>query len=299
MAMRVGHAGTLLDRPRATHNHVMAIYLIGDVQGCDAALARLLVKIDFSGSRDTLYLLGDLVNRGPHSDAVLRRLMALDGSAHCLLGNHDLSLLAVAHGLRAPHRNDTMDAVLLAPDRDRLLDWLRWQRMAVRAHGWLMVHGGVLPQWDEDDVLRLAGEVETVLRGPSVADFLSRMYGNEPARWDESLQGADRLRLIVNALTRLRFCTPDGVMDLKASGGLDSAPAGCLPWFDVPGRRTAGVPIAFGHWSTLGYLQRPGMVSLDTGCVWGGCLSALRLGAPGAGGDLIQVQCEQAQAPGA
>jgi bis(5'-nucleosyl)-tetraphosphatase (symmetrical) len=276
----------------------MAIYLIGDVQGCDAALARLLDTIDFSASRDTLYLLGDLVNRGPASDAVLRRLIALEGSAHCLLGNHDLSLLAVAHGLRAPHRNDTMDTVLLAPDRDRLLEWLRRQRMAIRAHGWLMVHGGVLPQWDEDDVVRLAGEVESVLRGPSIADFLSRMYGNEPARWDEALAGADRLRLIVNALTRLRFCTPDGVMDLKAAGGLDAAPAGCLPWFDVPGRRTGGTRVAFGHWSTLGYLQRPDILSLDTGCVWGGCLSAYRLGAPGAAGELIQVKCEQSQAPG-
>ena len=276
----------------------MAIYLIGDVQGCDAALGRLLEKIDFSGSQDTLYLLGDLVNRGPQSDAVLRRLMGLENSAHCLLGNHDLSLLAVAHGLRAPHRNDTMDSVLLAPDREAMLEWLRQQRMAIRAHGWLMVHGGVLPQWDADDVLRLAGEVETVLRGPSVADFLSRMYGNEPVQWDESLQGADRLRLIVNALTRLRFCTPDGVMDLKASGGLDAAPVGHLPWFDVPGRRTDGVPVAFGHWSTLGYLQRRDILSLDTGCVWGGCLSGLRLGEPGAGGELIQVECEQAQAQG-
>lgn len=276
----------------------MAIYLIGDVQGCDAALGLLLEKIDFSASRDTLYLLGDLVNRGPASGAVLRRLMALEASANSLLGNHDLSLLAVAHGLRAPHRNDTMDAVLLAPDRERLLEWLQGQRLAIRAHGWLMVHGGVLPQWDADDVMRLAGEVEAVLRGSFVVDFLSQMYGNEPARWDESLQGADRLRLIVNALTRLRFCTPDGVMHLKASGGLDAAPAGCLPWFDVPERRTREVPIAFGHWSTLGFLQRPDIVSLDTGCVWGGSLSALRLGAPGAAGELIQVECEQAQVPG-
>jgi bis(5'-nucleosyl)-tetraphosphatase (symmetrical) len=276
----------------------MAIYLIGDVQGCDAALGLLLEKIGFSASRDTLYLLGDLVNRGPASDAVLRRLMALEASANSLLGNHDLSLLAVAHRLRAPHRNDTMDAVLLAPDRERLLEWLRGQRLAIRAHSWLMVHGGVLPQWNADDVMRLAREVEGVLRGPSMVDFLSHMYGNEPARWDESLQGADRLRLIVNALTRLRFCTPDGVMHLKASGGLDAAPAGCLPWFDVPERRTREVPIAFGHWSTLGFLQRRDIVSLDTGCVWGGCLSALRLGAPGAAGELIQVECEQAQVPG-
>lgn len=276
----------------------MAIFLIGDVQGCDAALVRLLQRIDFSPSRDTLYLLGDLVNRGPDSAAVLRRVMAFAGSAHCLLGNHDLSLLAVAHGLQAPHRNDTMDSVLLAADRQPMLDWLRQQRMAIRAHGWLMVHGGVLPQWDADQVLRLAAEVEQVLRGPGMLEFLSQMYGNQPARWDDSLQGADRLRVIVNALTRLRFCTPDGTMDLKASGGLDGAPPGYLPWFDLPARRTAGVPIAFGHWSTLGYLQRADILSLDTGCVWGGSLSALRLGDANAGQQLIQVKCEQAQAPG-
>jgi bis(5'-nucleosyl)-tetraphosphatase (symmetrical) len=275
----------------------MALYLIGDVQGCDAPLGRLLETIDFSPSRDTLYLLGDLVNRGPESGAVLRRLVACGDSARCLLGNHDLSLLAVAHGQRAPHRNDTMDKVLLAPDRGELVDWLRHQRMAIRAHGLLMVHGGVLPQWDAAQALALAAEVEAVLRGPALAEFLSNMYGNEPARWDDGLQGMDRLRVIVNALTRLRFCTPEGVMDLKASGGPGDAPKGYLPWFDVPGRKTAGTPIAFGHWSTLGYVQRADIISLDTGCVWGGCLSALRLVALGPH-ELIQVKCEQAQAPG-
>jgi len=274
----------------------MALYLIGDVQGCDAPLGRLLEKIDFSPSRDTLYVLGDLVNRGPQSGAVLRRLMGYGDSARCLLGNHDLSLLAVAHGRRAPHRNDTMDKVLLAPDRGELIEWLRQRRMAIRAHGLLMVHGGVLPQWDAAQTLRLAAEVEDVLRGPGLVDFLNEMYGNQPAQWDDALKGADRLRVIVNALTRLRFCTPAGVMDLKASGGPADAPPGHLPWFDVPGRRSADTTIAFGHWSTLGLLQRPDIISLDTGCVWGGCLSALRLAAPRAY-ELIQVQCEQAQSP--
>jgi len=275
----------------------MGLYLIGDVQGCDSALGRLLDKIDFSPSRDTLYVLGDLVNRGPESGAVLRRLMGYGASAHCLLGNHDLSLLAVAHGRRAPHRNDTMDSVLLAADRGELIEWLRHQRMAIHAHGLLMVHGGVLPQWDVAQTLSLAAEVEGTLRGPGLVDFLSQMYGNEPAQWTDALKGADRLRLVVNALTRLRFCTPEGVMDLKASGGLADAPPGYLPWFDVPGRKTAQDTIAFGHWSTLGFMQRPGIVSMDTGCVWGGCLSALRLGDAGAR-ELIQVKCEQAQAPG-
>jgi bis(5'-nucleosyl)-tetraphosphatase (symmetrical) len=276
----------------------MALYLIGDVQGCDDALGRLLETIAFSPSRDTLYLLGDLVNRGPESAAVLRRLKGYGDAARCLLGNHDLSLLAVAQGTRAPHRNDTMDSVLLAADRESMIEWLRAQRMAIHEHGVLMVHGGVLPQWDTAQVLALAAEVEAVLRGPDLADFLARMYGNEPSRWNDSLAGADRLRVIVNALTRLRFCTPAGVMDLKASGGPADAPPGFLPWFDVPGRKTAGTTIAFGHWSQLGFVQRPDIVSLDTGCVWGGALSALEIGADGSQRQLIQVKCEQAQKPG-
>jgi bis(5'-nucleosyl)-tetraphosphatase (symmetrical) len=188
--------------------------------------------------------------------------------------------------------------VLLAPDRAGLIEWLRAQRMAMHAHGILMVHGGVLPQWDTAQALALAGEVEEVLRGPGLGDFLAQMYGNEPAQWNESLTGADRPRVIVNALTRLRFCTPDGVMDLKASGGLKDAPPGYLPWFDVPARKTAGTTIAFGHWSQLGFLQRPDIISMDTGCVWGGCLSALKLGANAPQHELIQVKCEQAQKPG-
>jgi bis(5'-nucleosyl)-tetraphosphatase (symmetrical) len=169
--------------------------------------------------------------------------------------------------------------------------------MAIREHGLLMVHGGVLPPWDAAQVMALAAEVEAALRGPELSEFLPLMYGNEPAQWSASLQGADRLRVIVNALTRLRFCTPEGVMHLKASGGLNDAPPGTLPWFDIPGRKTAGDTIAFGHWSQLGYLRRPDVIALDTGCVWGGCLSALRLSAQG-DHELIQVHCEQAQAPG-
>ncbi|MCC2674373.1 MAG: Bis(5-nucleosyl)-tetraphosphatase, symmetrical [Ramlibacter sp.] len=275
----------------------MAHYLVGDIQGCDAPLGRLLEKIGFSPSRDTLYVLGDLVNRGPSSAAVLRRLMAYGDSAHSLLGNHDLSLLAVAHGHRAPHRNDTMDDILGAPDREAMLAWLRHRSMAIHAHGILMVHGGVLPQWTLQQTLELARELETVLRGSGLPEFLAQMWGNQPDRWEDDLAGADRLRVIVNALTRLRFCTPDGAMDLRASGGLHQAPPGLLPWFDVPGRRTAGQPIAFGHWSTLGLMQRPDLLSLDTGCVWGGCLTALRLDASGVH-EVIQVACEQAQAPG-
>jgi bis(5'-nucleosyl)-tetraphosphatase (symmetrical) len=275
----------------------MSLYLIGDVQGCDAPLGRLLAKVGFSPSRDTIYVLGDLVNRGPESASVLRRLMGYGACARCLLGNHDLSLLAVASGHRAPRGNDTMDTILQAPDRDAMLEWLRSQRMAMREHGLLMVHAGVLPQWDADQVMRLAGEVEAVVRGPQLAEFLPHMYGNEPAQWSDSLKGPERLRTIVNALTRLRFCTPGGAMALKATGGLDQAPPGTMPWFDLPGRKTADDTIAFGHWSTLGYLRRKDIISLDTGCVWGGCLSALRL-SPAGDHELMQVECEQAQAPG-
>ena len=275
----------------------MAVYLIGDVQGCDEALGRLLHKIDFSPSRDTLYLLGDLVNRGPDSVAVLRRLMALDGAAHCVLGNHDLHALAVAAGVRRPSRMDTLQALLQADDREPLLGWLRQQAMALQAHGVLMVHAGVLPQWSAADTLAHAAELQAVLRGPDWIGFLGGMYGNEPARWDDGLQGLARLRVIVNALTRLRFCAADGTMEFDTKEGAHGAPAGFMPWFDVPGRRTAGDVLAFGHWSTLGWLDRPDVIALDTGCVWGGCLSAMRLQANGQR-ELLQVGCPQTQVPG-
>lgn len=284
----------------------MALYLIGDVQGCDSALQRLLDEISFSASRDTLYLLGDLVNRGPDSAGVLRRLMAYGACAQCLLGNHDLHLLAVAHGARKPHHKDTLDGVLEAPDRPAMLDWLRGQRMAIlekiEGHEVLMIHAGVLPAWSATKTIALAGEVESVLRSPDLGAFLHEMYGNEPAFWSETLSGTARLRVIVNALTRLRFCDADGRMEFSSTEGANAAPAGYLPWFDVPGRQTASVTVAFGHWSTLGWLNRDDVVSLDTGCVWGGCLSALRLGGATTGTtlaqELIQVKCEQAQKPG-
>lgn len=275
----------------------MAVYLIGDVQGCDEALARLLHTLDFSPSRDTLHLLGDLVNRGPDSLAVLRRLRALQGSAQCLLGNHDLHALAVAAGVRRPSRSDTLDEMLGAPDREALLDWLRQQAMACQAHGVLMVHAGVLPQWSAADTLVHAAELQQVLRSPDWMDFLQQMYGNEPARWDDALRGAERWRVIVNALTRLRFCMADGTMEFDTKEGAAGAPPGFMPWFEVPGRRTAGDVIAFGHWSTLGWLGRSNLLALDTGCVWGGCLTALRLQYDGTH-ERIEVRCPQSQRPG-
>lgn len=276
----------------------MALYLIGDVQGCDDALGRLLDHIAYSPSRDSLVLLGDLVNRGPQSLAVLRRLMALEDSAQCLLGNHDLHLLAVAHGVRKPHRHDTLDEVLQAHDRPRLLDWLRRRPMALAMQGWLMVHAGVLPQWDGAQTLALAAELEESLRGPDAGVFLHNMYGNQPSRWSDDLRGMERLRVIVNALTRLRFCDANGVMEFETKDSAASAPEGYMPWFEVPERRSLGTPIAFGHWSTLGEVAQPGLLALDTGCVWGGCLTAARIGTNGTA-ERISVRCAQAQVPGA
>lgn len=275
----------------------MAVYLIGDVQGCDDALGRLLHTLDFSPSRDTLHLLGDLVNRGPDSLAVLRRLRALQGSAQCLLGNHDLHALAVAAGVRRPSRTDTLQALLDAPDLEVLLEWLRQQALACQSQGVLMVHAGVLPQWSAADTLVHAAELQQVLRSPGWVDFLAQMYGNEPARWDDALQGTERWRVIVNALTRLRFCMADGTMEFATKEGATGAPPGFMPWFEVPGRRTAGEVIAFGHWSTLGWLGRSNLLALDTGCVWGGCLTALRLQSDGAH-ERIQVRCPPSQRPG-
>ena len=277
----------------------MALYLIGDVQGCDAALGRLLDELAFSPSRDRVVLLGDLVNRGPASLAVLRRMVALGDAAACLLGNHDLHLLAVSQGVRRRHRSDTLRDILAAPDRAALLDWLRHRPLALHERGVLMVHAGVLPQWSAAQTLQLAAEVQTVLRGADWHVFMHQMYGNQPDQWHDGLQGAARLRVIVNALTRLRYCTAEGRMEFdNKDRGADGAPPGYLPWFEVPGRRTAGEVVAFGHWSTLGWIDRLDLISLDTGCVWGGCLSAVRLGRNAHERELIQVRCPQAQKPG-
>ncbi len=280
----------------------MAMYLIGDVQGCNAALGRLLDAVAFSPSRDHVVLLGDLVNRGPDSLGVLQRAMGFGASATCLLGNHDLHLLAASHGVRKPHRNDTFQDVLDSPDRPALLDWLRQQPLAQLLHNagevLLLVHAGVLPQWTAARTVELAGEVETVLRSAEWPAFLQQMYGNEPAQWSDSLTGMERLRCITNALTRLRFCTATGAMEFAATANAAAAPAGYMPWFEVPGRQTANCTVAFGHWSTLGSLQRSDVLALDSGCVWGGCLTALRLGTVAtAGHQRVEVQCPQEQRP--
>lgn len=283
----------------------MALYLIGDIQGCDSALQQLLDTLAFSPSRDTLYILGDLVNRGPDSAGVLRRLMGYGDAARCLLGNHDLNLLAIAQGVRKPHRKDTLDGILNAPDRAAMLYWLRHQRLALHLDlpekkELLMVHAGVLPAWTATKTIALAHEVETVLQSDQAGEFFHAMYGNAPTAWSDALVGMDRLRVIVNALTRLRFCTANGAMEFETKEGAGGAPAGYMPWFDVPGRQTAHITVAFGHWSTLGWLGRSDVLSLDTGCVWGGSLSALRVCSDAGDSvqELIQVPCAVAQQPG-
>ena len=270
--------------------------LIGDIQGCCDAFERLLDISGFSPSRHRLTVLGDLVNRGPQSAATLRRLMAMGDAAQALLGNHDLHLLAVAHGVRPAHAGDTLEDILQAPDRSALLDWVRSRPLALMAEAWLCVHAGVAPQWTAAQTLALADEVGSLLSGPGLADFLPLMYGNLPARWDEALEGPDRWRCIINTLTRMRWCAPDGTMDFKVKEGSAQAPAGLRPWFELPGRQTAGVPLAFGHWSTLGLINSPELLALDTGCVWGGSLTAVRV--DGGRRDLIQVPCLAAQQPG-
>ena len=269
----------------------MALYLIGDAQGCDSQLGRLLSKVDFSPSRDRVYLLGDLVNRGPESARVLRRIAGYGAAARCVLGNHDLHLLGVAAGARSLGRRDTLQAVLDAPDRAAMLDWLRQQPLAIFEHDWLMVHAGVLPQWSVELTLELAREVEAALRGAGMDEFLQSMHGNAPAQWTSDLSGIERLRVTVNALTRLRFCTADGVMEFDTSADPEAALPGYLPWFEAPGRKTVDTPIAFGHWSALGYVNRPNLVGLDTGCVWGRRLSALQIGKTPRERELIQVDC--------
>ena len=271
-------------------------YLIGDLQGCHDAFERLLEKVDFSASRDRLTVLGDLVNRGPQSLAVLRKMRALGAAADALLGNHDLHLLAVAHGVRPEHDSDTLREILEAPDREAWIDWLRQRPLALMREGWLCVHAGVAPAWTAAQTLALAAEVQALLRGPDLAGFLPQMYGNQPTLWSDSLQGPDRWRHVINVLTRIRFCHADGALDFKLKDGPDSAPPGLVPWFEFPGRASAGTPIAFGHWSTLGLVNRADLLSLDTGCAWGGTLTAVRV--DGGRRDVVQVPCHAAQQPG-
>lgn len=259
----------------------MATYAIGDLQGCFEEFDALLARLDFSPSRDRLWLAGDLVNRGPGSLACLRRCFELSGAAEVVLGNHDLHLLAVARGHGRLKRHDTLSDILEAPDREALLEWLRQQPLMVAdtARRCVMTHAGLLPQWSLEEASAFAAEAESVLGGAEVDDFLAVMYGNRPARWDETLEGHDRIRAIVNVFTRMRFIDAEGTLDFEAKEGLDSAPAGFAPWFTYP--RPDAATLVFGHWAALEGRTPDARIdarALDTGCVWGGSLTALNLG---------------------
>ncbi len=259
----------------------MAVYAIGDIQGCYDPLRRLLDVLDFDPTQDKLWAVGDLVNRGPQSAQVLRLLMELGSSAVCVLGNHDLTLLAVAEGFIQTRPKDTFDSILEAPDRESLLDWLRHQPLLHHDAelDYTMVHAGLPPQWDLAQAQACAAELEAILRGPDYLWFLEHMFGSEPDQWQDDLQGMDRLRFIANGLTRMRYCNAEGVLCFSSKGPLGTQPPGFLPWFRVPGRKSAALNIVFGHWGTLGYHREPGISALETGCAWGHKLTALRLDA--------------------
>lgn len=255
----------------------MTIYAVGDVQGCYSELVQLLEKIAFDPVKDRLWLVGDLVNRGPDSLRVLRLVKSLGDSAVTVLGNHDLHLLAVAAGVAELHRSDTLDELLDAPDRDELLGWLRQQRMIYVEGEFVLLHAGLIPDWTVRQAAALAGEVEAALRGEDYVEFLAHMYGNQPSSWDDALSGYKRLRVITNALTRMRICNIHGEMEFKFKAELQDIPQGYYPWFELPERASDQATVVFGHWSALGLLIRNNAIALDTGCLWGGPLTAMRL----------------------
>lgn len=255
----------------------MATYAIGDIQGCYHAFQALLARIGFNQDKDQLWLVGDLINRGSGTLEVLRWCYAHQNSLRIVLGNHDLHALVVAEGIVSAHKGDTLDALMAAEDRDVLLNWLRHQPLMHQEADYLMVHAGLLPQWTAEQALTYAAEVESALRGKDYLHFLTHMYGNLPSRWDPDLTGVDRLRVITNTATRLRICTAEGEMEFKFKGELQDVPNGYMPWFDVPNRASKDIQVIFGHWSALGLQQRANVFALDTGCLWGGKLTAMDL----------------------
>lgn len=288
---RLFDARVCADTTRQSRSAAATPVAIGDVQGCCDALERLLDKV--APDADTpLWFAGDLVNRGPQSLAALRRIVGLGERAIAVLGNHDLHLLAIAAGAHQPKRGDTLDDILCAPDAADLIEWLRHRPLAHYDDGKLLVHAGVLPQWDARTTIALAREVESRLRGPDWKAFLQRLWGNQPDAWRDDLTGDDRTRVIVNAMTRLRFCDARGRMEFSANGSPETAPPGLVPWFDAPHRRTADTLVVFGHWAALGLVMRDDVIALDTGCVWGNRLSAVRLHADPARREVVQVDCD-------
>lgn len=268
----------------------------GDLQGCRKPFRQLLTKAA-PPDGTPLWFAGDLINRGSESLATLRDIIAFGERAVPVLGNHDLHLLSVSAGIRKSKRGDTIDDILAAPDAADLIEWIRHRPLAHFDDGMLMVHAGVLPQWDVTLTLELADELQRALRAPSWKETLAGLYGNEPNRWKPGLKGIERLRVTCSALTRMRFCTVDGVMDFTSSGTLASTPSGCMPWFDVPSRKSADVTVVFGHWAALGLMMRDNLIGLDSGCVWGEKLSAVRLARDPAQRTLTQVDCDSCGVP--
>jgi bis(5'-nucleosyl)-tetraphosphatase (symmetrical) len=258
----------------------MAVYAIGDIQGCYTQLQHLLDRIEFNAEHDKLWFAGDLVNRGPDSLKVLRFAKRLGKRAICVLGNHDLHLLAMSESIdKHKDPNHTLDQILNAPDRDELLHWLRHRPLIhhSKKRNISIIHAGLPPQWDVKTAIQRAAELESVLRGDDYREYFHNMYGNLPDQWDPYLKGMERLRFITNCFTRLRYCAPDGSISLKENCAPGNQDPSLTPWFEVPGRASEGERILFGHWSTLGYGNHGEVWSLDSGCLWGGALTALRI----------------------
>jgi len=271
----------------------MATYAVGDLQGCLDALQCLLKKVAFDPASDRLWLVGDLVNRGPQSLETLRFLYSIRESLVCVLGNHDLHLLAAGKNIERLKKADTLREIIEAPDSAELMEWLRQQKLMHydEQRNVAMVHAGIPPQWSLRKALKYAAEVETALRDDNLLPpFLDGMYGNDPAKWDSDLKGVTRLRVITNYFTRMRFCTAEGKLDLKSKEGLDNAPPGYKPWFQHKERKTKGLKIIFGHWAALeGRCNEPGISALDTGCVWGGALTLMNVDS----GERLSCKCDE------
>ena len=265
-------------------------YAFGDLQGCHAPFRRLLEKLELDGDTP-LWFAGDLINRGHDSLSTLRDVIGLGTRAQAVLGNHDLHLLAVSAGIRRMKRGDTIADILEAPDAQDLLDWLRHRPLAHFDRGMLMVHAGVLPQWDVALTLELADELQRALRASNWKETLATLYGDEPRQWSLDLKRPDRMRIAFNAFTRLRFCTPGGAMEFTSNGGRDTSPDGFIPWFEVPDRRTSDITVVFGHWAALGLVLQDRLIGLDSGCVWGNHLSAVRLSPDPEQRTVVQVDC--------
>lgn len=256
----------------------MSIYAIGDVQGCFDELLRLLDVIQFDKKNDQLWFAGDIVNRGPKSLETLRFVKSLGEAAIAVLGNHDLHLLATAHKQRKPRKKDSLTEILQAPDCDELLVWLRHRPLFHYNDCFCLLHAGLPPQWDFSTTKTMALKAEKILQGSNYLDFLKVMYGDKPNIWCSDLEGMDEIRFIVNCFTRMRFCDEEGRLDFKHSGAVGSQPKNLIPWFTVPKRQSESMQIIFGHWSTLGYFKGHNCYAIDTGCLWGGELTAIKLG---------------------